>query len=292
MKTNTTKGLAVALSAALVLSVTVVPADAKAKKPSVSTTKVSVKVGATKKVTVKNATKVTWTIDKAGKKVVSLSKTSKKGATIKGKKAGSAKVTAAMKYGKKTLKKTIKVTVKGGTAPVVTQKPDATAIPTPDVTATPEPTATPTPDPNALPPVQDGWTRTEVDLSQSGTAAEYYDATSKSVKIKNLSWINFDLPEELSDGDELVVHLRGVDKGENGFRTYIVSGQDTCSNAEEIAKSIEDEEFVKAEDGSFKWDISFSIIDSTSGVCVKGITYADNVEDLEITSVTFDIKKA
>ena len=289
MKKNA-KSLAVVLTAAMVLSVTVVPVDAKAKKPSVSTTKVSVKVGATKKVTVKNATKVTWTIDKAGKKVVSLSKTSKKGATIKGKKAGSAKVTASMKYGKKTLKKTIKVTVKGATAPIVTQKPDATATPTPVVT--PEPTATPTPDPNALPPVQDGWTRTEVDLSQSGTAAEYYDATSKSVKIKDLSWINFDLPEELSDGDELVVHLRGVDKGENGFRTYIVSGQDTCSNAEEIAKSIEDEGFVQAEDGSFKWDVSFSIIDSTSGVCVKGITYADNVEDLEITSVTFDIKKA
>ena len=65
----------------------------------------SVAVGKTKKVTVKNASKVTWKV-KSGKNYISLSKKSKKGATIKGKKKGSAKIAVTMKSGKKNIKKT------------------------------------------------------------------------------------------------------------------------------------------------------------------------------------------
>lgn len=147
---NNAKGLAVVLSAAMVLSVTVMPADAKAKKPKLSTTKVSMQEGAKKKVTVKNAKKVTWSLNKAGKKVVSLSKKSKKGVTIKAKKAGKAKITAKMKYGKKTLKKKITVSVTKKTSTNTntntnTNTTKATPTPTPTPTATPTPTPTETP---------------------------------------------------------------------------------------------------------------------------------------------------
>ena len=82
-----------------------VSADAKAKKPKLSRTKVSVTVGKTKKVTVKNAKKVTWKVTKKAAKIVKLTKKSKKGATIKGLKKGTAKISVQMKNGKKKVKK-------------------------------------------------------------------------------------------------------------------------------------------------------------------------------------------
>ncbi len=78
------KGLAVVLSAAMVFSATAMPAsDAKAKKPKLSTTKVSVVQGAKKKVTVKNAKKVTWKLTKAAKKVDLCLKSQKKAQRLK-----------------------------------------------------------------------------------------------------------------------------------------------------------------------------------------------------------------
>lgn len=59
------KGLTLLLTAALLVpQMSGVSADAKAKKPKLSRTKVSVTVGKTKKVTVKNAKKVTWKVTK------------------------------------------------------------------------------------------------------------------------------------------------------------------------------------------------------------------------------------
>ena len=79
------KGLTLLLTAALLVpQMSGVSADAKAKKPKLSRTKVSVTVGKTKKVTVKNAKKVTWKVTKKAAKIVKLTKKSKKGATIKG----------------------------------------------------------------------------------------------------------------------------------------------------------------------------------------------------------------
>ncbi|MCH5265077.1 MAG: carboxypeptidase regulatory-like domain-containing protein [Lachnospiraceae bacterium] len=90
----------------------------KAKKKTVelSKKKLDLAVGQKKKVTVKNAKakKVTWSVDKKAKKkkIVKLSKKSNKGVTIKGAKQGKATVTAKIKVGKKTYKKSVKVTVK------------------------------------------------------------------------------------------------------------------------------------------------------------------------------------
>lgn len=149
------KGLALLLTAALLVpQMSGVSADAKAKKPKLSRTKVSVTVGKTKKVTVKNAKKVTWKVTKKAAKIVKLTKKSKKGATIKGLKKGTAKISVQMKNGKKKVKKTLTVKVSSAKKVVVTAEPAKTTNkptngPTNGPTKEPvkEPTATPTPMP-------------------------------------------------------------------------------------------------------------------------------------------------
>ena len=149
------KGLTLLLTAALLVpQMSGVSADAKAKKPKLSRTKVSVTVGKTKKVTVKNAKKVTWKVTKKAAKIVKLTKKSKKGATIKGLKKGTAKISVQMKNGKKKVKKTITVKVSSAKKVVVTAEPAKTTNkPTNGSTNGPtkepvkEPTATPTPMP-------------------------------------------------------------------------------------------------------------------------------------------------
>lgn len=146
------KGLTLLLTAALLVpQMSGVSADAKAKKPKLSRTKVSVTVGKTKKVTVKNAKKVTWKVTKKAAKIVKLTKKSKKGATIKGLKKGTAKISVQMKNGKKKVKKTITVKVSSAKKVVVTAEPAKTTNkPTNGSTNGPtkepvkEPTATPT----------------------------------------------------------------------------------------------------------------------------------------------------
>ncbi len=170
------KILAFTLSAAMLLGVAAGPAlEAKAKKPKLSAVKVSVVKGGKKKVTVKNAKSVKWTVDKKGKKVISLSGKSKKGATIKGKAVGKAKITVKMKYAeKKVLKKTIKVTVKQDTSPA-TQKPEISVGPPvcrPPATLSPSTKPTqqpvvPTPEPT----IETKW------VSTWGTAEEKCDIT-------------------------------------------------------------------------------------------------------------------
>lgn len=169
------KGLALLLTAALLVpQMSGVSADAKAKKPKLSRTKVSVTVGKTKKVTVKNAKKVTWKVTKKAAKIVKLTKKSKKGATIKGLKKGTAKISVQMKNGKKKVKKTLTVKVSSAKKVVVTAEPakttnkptngptngptkepvkEPTATPTATSTTEPSvtPTATPTEEPSAEP---------------------------------------------------------------------------------------------------------------------------------------------
>lgn len=174
MRTNVTaahaKGLAVLLAMGLIVSSVPGAADAKAKKPKLSATKVTVTVGKTKKIKVKNANKVTWTLAKKAKKIVKLSKKSKKGATIKGLKKGSAKISVKMKAGKKTYKKTIKVTVKAKKKPAVTPANNgggtsAKATPTQN-TGNSGANTTPTP------------TATAADVTATATATATADATA------------------------------------------------------------------------------------------------------------------
>lgn len=187
------KGLVVLLSLGLLTSsMSAVSAEAKAKKPQLSTAKVTVTVGKTKKVKVKNATKVTWKLSKKAKKIVKLSKKTKKGATIKGLKKGTTKISVEMKAGKKTYKKFVKVTVKAkkvqsqpvnnkqSSTPTVTANTNQNGgapTSTPTTAATPnEPTATPdeptaTPDeptatPTLMPLPEPGENDIAVDISK------------------------------------------------------------------------------------------------------------------------------
>lgn len=157
-----------------------------AKKPKLSATKVTVEAGKTKTVKVKNATKkVKWSI-KSGKNNVTLKNVKKASVGIKGKKAGKAKVQAAVS-GKKLVctvtvtdkkkdqtgneqPKTSAVPSQNTTAPTVvptaspaqqpTQMPDQqpTATPAQQPTATPEETKTPT---QTLEPLEEGEFRYE-----------------------------------------------------------------------------------------------------------------------------------
>ena len=78
------KGLALLLTAALLVpQMSGVSADAKAKKPKLSRTKVSVTVGKTKKVTVKNAKKVTWKVAKKQPKLLNSQRNPKREQQLK-----------------------------------------------------------------------------------------------------------------------------------------------------------------------------------------------------------------
>lgn len=100
-----------------------VQAGAKSKVPQLNKKTVSLKVGQKAKVLIENVTpkKVKWSVNKAGKKYISLSGKTKKSVTVKGKKAGTATVTASVTYNKKKIKK-LKVKVK---VSKVSTKPDS-----------------------------------------------------------------------------------------------------------------------------------------------------------------------
>lgn len=314
MVKNNAKGLAVVLTAAMVLSATAIPSsDAKAKKPKLSTTKVSVEVGAKKKVTVKNAKKVTWTLAKKAKKVVSLSKKSKKGATIKGKAVGTAKITVKMKYGKKTLTKKITVSVtkktdtnnnnnnnntnnnnatptptppsgNGGTA-TATPTPEA---PTEEPTVTPEPTATPKP----------GYTKLEVDLTTAvDTEGEAipYDPETGTLSIKDTSIFRVDCPEPLPEGSIMDVTISGClneDPEEGrGFRAYFIQDNQDFNISPEIANSEEDGVPIGQ---PFEWTFTLEVNEDCEATQLqfKGIDYQTPIEDLTVSKIVLEYKNA
>lgn len=185
-KTSHAKGLALLLAAGMLVSqMSGVSADAKAKKPKLSRTKVSVTVGKTKRVTVKNAKKVTWKVTKKAAQIVKLTKKSKKGATIKGLKKGTAKISVQMKNGKKKVKKTITVKVSSAKKVVVPAEPAKTTnkptngptngptkepvkepTATPTATSTTEPSATPTATSTPMPLPDLGENDVKIDLTK------------------------------------------------------------------------------------------------------------------------------
>lgn len=214
VKTAHAKGLALLLAAGMLVSqMSGVSADAKAKKPKLSRTKVSVTVGKTKRVTVKNAKKVTWKVTKKAAQIVKLTKKSKKGATIKGLKKGTAKISVQMKNGKKKVKKTITVKVSSAKKVVVpaepaktTQKPangstnGPTKEPVKEPTATP--TATSTTEPSAEPTATPTATSTtEPSATPAATPTEEPSATP--------------LPDLVLEGDDL---------GAGASYTYVPNG--------------------------------------------------------------------
>ena len=99
-------------------------AQAKKKAPSLSKKNVSLKKGKKIKISIKNASpkKTKWTVSKKGRSIVSLASKKKKTVTIKGKKAGTAAVTAKLTL-KNRKKKTLRVKVKVA-GKTVTKNPD------------------------------------------------------------------------------------------------------------------------------------------------------------------------
>ncbi len=199
-KTAHAKGLALLLAAGMLVSqMSGVSADAKAKKPKLSRTKVSVTVGKTKRVTVKNAKKVTWKVTKKAAQIIKLTKKSKKGATIKGLKKGTAKISVQMKNGKKKVKKTITVKVSSAKKVVVTAEPAKTTnkptngptngptkepvkepTATPTATSTTEPSATPTATPTEEPSAEPTATSTPMPLPDLGENDVKIDLTKEN----------------------------------------------------------------------------------------------------------------
>ena len=225
-KTSHAKGLALLLAAGMLVSqMSGVSADAKAKKPKLSRTKVSVTVGKTKRVTVKNAKKVTWKVTKKAAQIVKLTKKSKKGATIKGLKKGTAKISVQMKNGKKKVKKTITVKVSSAKKVVVpaepaktTQKPangstngptkepvkEPTATPTATSTTEPSatPTATPTEEPSAEPtatPTPTSTTEPSAEPTATSTPMPLPDLGENDVKIDLTKENEYDQNSVLED---------------------------------------------------------------------------------------------
>lgn len=150
------KGMAVALAAAMVVTVAPVNNADAAKKPAFAKKSYSVAVKKSVTVKVKNAGKkktVKWSTTKKGKKIVKLakakSKSNKKGVAslkVTGLKAGSAKITA--KIGKKSCKVTVKVTAAVAATPTPTPSASsgtgATAAPSSSANASAAPSSTAT----------------------------------------------------------------------------------------------------------------------------------------------------
>ncbi len=115
--------LAFGLCIALLLGMIPASAVSAAKKTALSTKKLTVRVGQSKKLKLKNnKKKVKWTVT-SGKKNITLKSKKKKGVTVVGRKKGTAKVQA--KVGKK--KYTCKVTVKAKATPQPTPTPPKTS---------------------------------------------------------------------------------------------------------------------------------------------------------------------
>ena len=223
-KTAHAKSLALLLAAGMLVSqMSGVSADAKAKKPKLSRTKVSVTVGKTKRVTVKNAKKVTWKVTKKAAQIVKLTKKSKKGATIKGLKKGTAKISVQMKNGKKKVKKTITVKVSSAKKVVVPAEPAKTTkkpangstngptkepvkepTATPTATSTTEPSATPTATPTEEPSAEP--TATPTPTSTTEPSAEP-TATSTPMPLPDLGEndVKIDLTKENEYGQNSVL---------------------------------------------------------------------------------------
>lgn len=239
------KGLAMLMSFALAASLIPAGNSDAAKKPTLSKTKLTLKVGDKKKLTIKKAAKnakVTWKTSK--KSVVKITKKKAKGknayASIKAVKKGNATITAAYKAGKVSKKLKCKVTVKkqskntntGATAntnatptpagnnntPTATPTPNVTATPaentnspaatpTATATATTAPTASPTPTAAPTPTPQP-----KVTLDLSGSVALNGEVTVQadgSVKAGTCDGIVIPLDKEYENGARIKVTIYG-----------------------------------------------------------------------------------
>ena len=152
---NTKKLTAVLLSLSMIVSSAVLtnPTDASAaEKVALSTKKLTVKVGQSRKLKLKNnEKKVKWVVT-SGKKNITLKNKKKTGITVVGKREGTAKIQA--KVGKR--KYSCKVTVKAR-AKVTVKEAGPTKQPSPVLTAQPAGTVKPTAPPTVASEGKEQW---------------------------------------------------------------------------------------------------------------------------------------
>lgn len=212
------KTTGVVLTCSLVLGLSVSSADAAqaAKKPKLSSSKLTIKVRQTKTIKVKQTNKkVKWSV-KTGKYYVTLTKMKKTSVGIKGKKPGRATVQAAV-AGKKLI---CKVTVKRAkticppaATPTPTASPQATATPSgapaatssavptasadvPSASPSTEPTEQPTATPEALPEgVYEGTDISWIDPSKPMVAFTFDDGPIGNAETDNSMVIHKALKE-------------------------------------------------------------------------------------------------
>lgn len=201
----------------LVIGLVGAPVSDAAKKASLKTKKIDLKVGQKKQIQIKNKKKKAVYSFKSSKKAIA--SVTKKG-VVQAKKAGNAKITVKEKYNKKTRTLgTVQVKIKQKAKPVQSPNPtpsapavtvappaNATASPEPVVTPTPAPTPTPIP---TLPPREDDDnydTPKGFDQKKSGVAygslrqISYNSTTTGTKRIANVI-----LPAGYSDEKEYPV---------------------------------------------------------------------------------------
>lgn len=138
----------------LVIGLVGAPVSDAAKKASLKTKKIDLKVGQKKQIQIKNKKKKAVYSFKSSKKAIA--SVTKKG-VVQAKKAGNAKITVKEKYNKKTRTLgTVQVKIKQKAKPVQSPNPTpsapaVTVAPPANVTVSPDPVITPTPEPTPTP---------------------------------------------------------------------------------------------------------------------------------------------
>lgn len=232
MKRQVKRFIVSAVALSLLIPAVSAPEAQAASKPKLSNKSVSVKVGKTKKITVKGVKakkikKTTWSVK--SKKIAALSKKKKNNVTIKGKKAGKTTLTAKIKVGKKTYKKTCKIKVsKAAVKPVpndvtVTKVPTAkpTATATATVAPTEVPTVAPTPVPTAVPTLRALTTNYKSATAPQQQSADVFPTTPPSPTVDPATAVGYDV-----DYEDVEIGTRtqdAVDEGE-GIKGAVLRG--------------------------------------------------------------------
>ncbi len=286
-----------------------------AAKAKLKTKKISIKVGAKKKITIKKKkAKAKYTFSSSKKKVASVSKSG----TVKGKKAGKAKITVKEKYKKKVRKLgVVKVTVKKSSqakespevsasaaaptassgsvtskAPVSSPTDKATAKPTGTAPVSAESTgenpASQAPEPTTEIPDELTWE--QLNLEEYEDFAAYASSSNCSyennvLKVTDTEYFGFKLPQDVSAGETVYVHVKGINNGPQGFRSWLVDNNSTtCVGDKDLYFFTQDKNDAFAV-GEF--DITYALPPNADcgHLFFKGPTYGVNIEDLTLSSV-------
>ena len=227
-----TKATAMVLTAGLVFSTVPVSESQAAKKPKLSTTKVTVRVNGTKKITIKNAKKINCKMDAKSKKRVKITKKSAKALVLKGVKAGSAKIKVTLRNGKKKVTKTIRVTVKAVKAPETTKAPVVSNAPattnTPAASNAPSVSNAPTQTPEASKAPEESSAPTQTPEAskapeESSAPTQTPEASKAPEESSTPSATPSSTPSASPEALEALV-IEGEDLGESADFTYVANG--------------------------------------------------------------------